>query len=189
MPDVTIRRARPDDATPIARLHVAAWQATYRGIAPASACRILDLPYRHAVWVKMLAAQERTILVAESGGTIVGIGTSGAPTLPEFGSRGEINYLYVDAAYARRGIGRHLVAELAHDLRGRGFAGAALGVVEENRAAIAFYERLGGTCLGRYTDPGPHWRSENLIYVWDDLARLISAQPSSSVVMVREGGP
>jgi ribosomal protein S18 acetylase RimI-like enzyme len=106
---------------------------------------------------------------------IVGIGSSGDASVPAFGARGEINTLYVESALARRSIGRRLMAALAVDLRERGYDGAALGVVAENAAAIAFYERLGGACLGRYTDPGPHWRSENLIYAWDDLGRLIAA--------------
>ncbi|HVZ01955.1 MAG TPA: GNAT family N-acetyltransferase [Dongiaceae bacterium] len=170
--DVAIRRARPEDATPIARLHVKTWRETYRGLAPESAVRILDLPYRHAVWVKMLEQAARTVLVGAARGRIVAIGSSGPATVPALEPHGEISYLYVDAALAGRGVGRRMMAALAADLRERGFASAALGVVAANAAAIAFYERLGGVCAGRYADPGPHWRSENLIYVWPDLGRL-----------------
>src|SRR5262249_30228764 len=133
----------------------------------------LDLPYRHAVWVKMLEAGQRTILVAEHDDAIVAIGSSGPATAPELEPHGEINYLYVDAASAGRGIGRRMMAALAADLRDRGYSSAALGVVAANQAAVAFYERLGGICTGSYTDPGPHWRSANLIYTWQDLAMLI----------------
>jgi ribosomal protein S18 acetylase RimI-like enzyme len=171
--DIVIRRARPEDATPIARLHVKTWHETYRHLAPEAAVRILDLPYRHAVWVKMLDEGRRTILVDEVEGSIVAIGTSGPATSPELEPHGEINYLYVDAAMAGRGIGRRMMAALAADLQARGFTSAALGVVAGNAAAIAFYERLGGECTGRFTDPGPHWRSENLIYVWTDFGRLL----------------
>ena len=47
-------------------------------------------------------------------------------------------------------------------------------VVVGNAPAIAFYEALGGRKAGAYTDPGPMWRSENLFYVWDDLAPLMA---------------
>ncbi len=171
--DFRIRPARPEDATPIARLHVKTWRETYKDLAPEAAQHILDLPYRHAVWVKMLEHGERTVLVGESGGAIVAIGSSGPATAPELEPHGEINYLYVDAALAGRGIGRKMMAALAADLRNRDFPSAALGVVAANKAAVAFYEKLGGTCTGRYTDPGPHWRSENLIYAWRDLGRLL----------------
>jgi len=172
--DITIRRAIPADATPIARLHVKTWRETYAAIAPEAAVRVLDLPYRHAVWVKMLEQGTRTILVAERAGTIAAIGSSGSATTPELEPHGEINYLYVDAAHARHGIGRRMMAALAADLRTRGFTSVALGVVAANKAATAFYERLGGQCIGHYTDPGPHWRSENLVYVWPDLSQLIN---------------
>lgn len=171
--DVLIRAARAEDATPIARLHVKTWRETYAGMAPDAAVRILDLPYRHAVWVKMLEDPARTVLAAEHDGTIVAIGSSGAATSPELEPHGEINYLYVDAAWAGRGIGRRMMAALAADLQARGFSSAALGVVAANAGAIAFYERLGGQCIGRYTDPGPHWRSENLIYVWPHVETLL----------------
>ena len=173
--DLAIRRARPEDATPIARLHVKTWRETYKNLAPESAYQVLDLPYRHAVWVKMLDEGSRTVLVGEQSGTIVAIGSGGSATAPELEPHGEINTLYVDAAMAGRGIGRRMMAALAVDLRARGFNSAALGVVAANAAAIAFYERLSGVRAGRYSDPGPHWRSENLIYVWCDLDLLIAA--------------
>jgi ribosomal protein S18 acetylase RimI-like enzyme len=88
--------------------------------------------------------------------------------------RAEIKFLYVDGACKRQGIGHRLLAALARDLRSFGYASAALGVVVGNGPAIAFYEAVGGRPIGRYTDPGPLWRSENIIYAWDDLERLIA---------------
>ena len=97
----------------------------------------------------------------------------GAPSVPELGPRAEILHLYVDPAFAGRGLGRRLMRDLARHARAEGYPGVALGVVEGNDGAIAFYERLGGRCIGRYTDPGPIWRSQNLAYAWDDLTPLI----------------
>ena len=174
--DIVLRDARAEDAEAIARLHVAVWRATYRGLAPAEAVRILDVPYRLARWREMLSeGSGREVLVAESGNGIVAIGTCGAPSVSALGASGEINYLYVDPSLAGRGIGRRLMRALAMRLQQHGYRSAALGVVESNAAAIAFYERLGGQRVGHYTDPGPHWRSSNVIYAWDDLATLIAA--------------
>src|SRR5882762_3963457 len=75
--DVAIRRARPEDATPIARLHVKTWRETYQHLAPEAAVQTLDLPYRHAVWVKMLEQGTRTVLVGEQDGAVIAIGSSG----------------------------------------------------------------------------------------------------------------
>ncbi len=171
--DLVIRAARPQDALEIARLHVAVWRATYRDLAPPEALRALDVPQRQARWVEMLARGERSVLVAEQDGRIVGIGTAGAATAPELGGHAEILYLYVDPAHARGGIGRRLMQRLAQALQAQGYRSVALGVVEGNLPAIDFYRKLGGRLAGSYMDAGPLWRSRNQIIVWDDLQRLL----------------
>jgi hypothetical protein len=41
-------------------------------------------------------------------------------------------------------------------------------VVDGNEPAIAFYDALGGTRVGEYTDAGPVWRSRNIVMAWAD---------------------
>lgn len=171
--EVTIRAACLDDAPAIARLHVAVWREAYRDLAPPEAIQALDLSTRQARWVEMLATAERSVLVAECSGRIVGIGTAGAATAPELGDHGEILYLYVDPAQARAGIGRSLMRRLAEALQAQGYRSVALGVVEGNQPAIDFYKKLGGRLAGSYIDPGPLWRSRNQIIVWDDVKILL----------------
>jgi ribosomal protein S18 acetylase RimI-like enzyme len=170
-----IRAAVRDDAPAIAALHVAVWRATYRDLAPPEALRVLDLQFRLQRWIETLEKGARTVLVAASGGEIVGIGTAGAATVPELMPHGEILYLYVNPAFGGRGIGRRLMRDLAAALQAQGYRSAALGVVVGNDAAVAFYERLGGRAAGFYTDAGPIWRSRNQIIVWDDLQALLDA--------------
>ena len=74
--DVTIRAACLEDAPAIARLHVAVWREAYRDLAPPGAMQALDLSKRQARWVEMLGTAERSVLVAECHGRIVGIGTA-----------------------------------------------------------------------------------------------------------------
>ena len=173
-PEFEIRAARPADAKAIAELHVAVWRATYRDLAPVEALRKLDVAARLPRWIEMLDKGERTILVAEIDGRIVGIGTAGAATMPELGPRGEILYLYVDRDCSGRGIGAALMRRLASSLKAQGYASVALGVVQGNAAAMAFYRKLGGRAAGSYVDAGPIWRSRNEIVVFDDLDRLIT---------------
>jgi ribosomal protein S18 acetylase RimI-like enzyme len=172
--DVVIRAAVPADAPSIATLHVAVWRSTYRDLAPPEAIRLLDVPKRQAQWEAMLAKSERTMLVAERNGQIVGIGTAGAATAPELHERGEILYLYVDPTHARAGIGRALMRRLALALQAQGYRSVALGVVEGNQPAIDFYRKLGGRLAGYYIDPGPLWRSRNQIIIWDDVEALLT---------------
>ncbi len=176
MSGIAIRSASLDDAQTIADFHVKVWRHTYRDLAPARAHAVLDEHYRGRKWRDKLASNDRDqlVLVAETDGTIVGIGAAGAPSEPIFGGRGEIKFLYVDPGFKRRGIGRALLAQLATHLQKMGYRGAALSVVTGNDAAIAFYTSLDGRLAGEFVDPGPIWRSHNIVMVWDDLASLVT---------------
>ncbi len=59
------------------------------------------------------------------------------------GHRGWINYLAVDPARRRSGLGRRLVDEAVRLLAERGCAKVNLQIREGNDAAVSFYERLG----------------------------------------------
>jgi hypothetical protein len=59
-----------------------------------------------------------------------------------------------------------------------GTRGIGLGVVVGNAPATAFYQALGAQPVGRYRDPGPLWRSDNLLCAWDDLSVLVRCGPS-----------
>lgn len=175
MANIAFRSAEPRDAPAIARLHVAVWRQTYRDLAPAEAFATLDEAYRLERWRKKLAAPsaDQLTLLAESAGRLVGIGAAGAASEPLFGRRGEIKFLYVDHQFQGRGIGRQLLRRLALHLRERHYPGAALSVVDGNLAATGFYQALGAKVIGRHIDPGPIWRSENIIMAWDDLGELL----------------
>jgi ribosomal protein S18 acetylase RimI-like enzyme len=175
-PAPDLRPASLADAEAIAALHAAVWHATYRDLATPAAIVALTEAHRLRQWRAALAADvpQALTLVAETDRRVVGFVRGAPSTEPLFGGRCEIKYLYVDPAWARRGIGRLLLARIAQLLKAGGHQALALGVVDGNGAAIKFYEALGGRMIGRYTDPGPLWRSDNLVYAWDDLAVLTS---------------
>jgi ribosomal protein S18 acetylase RimI-like enzyme len=172
--NVDVRTATPDDAGAIATLHTRVWQATYRSLAPAAAIATLTAEVRLARWQTLLHAPPpgQVTLVAQVGGVLAGFGQLAPASNDVFGGRVEIRYLYVDVAHQARGIGRRLMAALARAAIDQDAGGVALGVVDGNDRAVAFYQHLGGRRIGRYTDAGPVWRSDNLVYAWDDLAAL-----------------
>ena len=55
---MNIRRAKPEDAAALARVHVAAWQAGYAGIVPESQLRQFTVEKREAVLGRTLTADE-----------------------------------------------------------------------------------------------------------------------------------
>ncbi|SIO51485.1 GNAT family N-acetyltransferase [Paraburkholderia phenazinium] len=175
MTGISIRSANIDDAQKIADFHVRVWRHTYQDLAPAEAFAVLNEKYRGEKWKEKLSSNDASqiVLIAEIGRRMVGIGAAGGPSESIFGDRGEIKFLYVDPDFKRRGIGRQLLARLASHLREMNYQGAALSVVKGNDLAIAFYEALNGRQAGEYIDPGPVWRSKNVVFAWDDVASLV----------------
>ena len=82
--------------------------------------------------------QGELFLVGEFDGAIVGSVMGGYE-----GHRGWVNYLAVDEAHRRGGLGRALMAEIETRLRKLGCPKLNLQVRSENGAVLAFYERLG----------------------------------------------
>jgi ribosomal protein S18 acetylase RimI-like enzyme len=179
MAEFTFRWATLADGDKIGQLHSRIWQATMADLAPPEALTRLDEAHRRAQWARILAEPRRDerVLVAEVEGEAVGMGAAGAPLHPAFEGRGELRALYVDIACQRRGIGRRLMGQLTRHLIEQSYGRIALSVVEGNLPAIAFYAALGGQVVGRYTDPGPIWKSQDLVMAWDDpteVAKLAS---------------
>jgi len=172
-----IRPAVTEDVEAIARFHVESWRHAYRDLAPADVFEIMTVDRRHELWSRLLGhdATGSHHIVAELDGTLVGIGGAGGATHPAYGGRGRISLLYIAPDRQRQGIGRRLMHELTVWLQCAGHTSAALSVVDGNASAIAFYDKLGGRRVGTYKDPGPVWKSTNLVYAWDDIAALIQA--------------
>ena len=179
-PSRSLRPATLADAEAIAALHADVWRAIYRALAPVAAIAALNEAHRLQQWQSMLTTKtdEAITLVAIQDDVIVGFARVAPPQEPLFGDRRELKYLYVARSQARRGIGRALLQHLAGLERRAGTRGIGLGVVAGNAPAIAFYQALAARPVGRYQDPGPLWRSDNLLYAWDDLSVLADGSVS-----------
>jgi GNAT superfamily N-acetyltransferase len=171
---ITLRPACLADVPAIAALHVKVWRHAYRDLAPASAHAALDEARRRQQWQAMLSSCPASEygLVALRDGAIAGIGYCGEADKPALAGYGEVRLLYVDQDHAGQGIGRALMKAMADLLAAAGHRRLALGVVDGNLPAIAFYQALGGRIAGRFTNPGPLWPSDDLIMAWDDIAVL-----------------
>ncbi|WP_171015694.1 GNAT family N-acetyltransferase [Devosia sp. FKR38] len=172
---ITLRPGGPADADAVAALHNRVWQVAFAELAPPEALAKLDLNSRQAKWRRVLAepVPDQLVLLAEDKGVLVGMAATGASDDPAFGGRAEIHSVYVDLGQQGRGIGESLLRGLARHLRSVGRDAAALDVVEGNTGAARFYQRLGAREIARTIDPGPIWKSNNVIYAWDGLDGLI----------------
>ena len=132
MAEISIRPARPGDATHLGEIGLASWR---KGIAP-----LVD-PDTHArIDADAFAAFVRNsapeILVAEVAGDIAGFAGS------EYGDH-RITDLWVRPDREGRGVGSALLAAIEARLTRRGVGTAEIEVMTANRRALRLYRCLG----------------------------------------------
>ena len=139
---IGVRPATLADARRFAEIHVAAWNAVYRGVMPDTLIDGRTVETRQAQWTQQLAERPGFGLVAEDHGWVVGWCTLG-PAEHAVG-RGEVYAIYLDPAVRRRGIGRRLWQAAAATLARRGLSPFCVSSLSANVDARRFYEAMGG---------------------------------------------
>lgn len=141
-----IRAAGPDDARPVAEVHVASWRHAYRGLLPDDSLERLSVDDREAMWLGAFADPDPKsgAFIAEVDGRIVGFASFGPSRDEDMPLRtGEVPAIYVEPAALGSGVGRELFEAASLALRDAGFARATLWVLEANTLARRFYEKAG----------------------------------------------
>ena len=176
MSDFRIRAATPVDACAIARVHVQAWQETYRGLVPDAMLDALSVERNTSMWETIIGQDEPTITqVLEAHDGIIGFGSASNARDAKLAASGEVSSIYLLDRVKRRGLGRALFGSLLGALASRGHASAGLWVLVENHGTRRFYEALGGRVGPERVLPHRHGDLDEIAYVWDDLARFAAA--------------
>ena len=180
MTGVAIRRARPDDAEAIARIHVETWRATYAGLLPDRYLVGMSQQGQSFVWQRAIARRGRNeaILVAraDGGGPIVGFGNAGPARSNLAPYKAEVYTLYVALDWQGRGIGRQLLGGLFRSLVEGGLEDAYLWVLSSNPSRF-FYEAMGGERAAERQEPFAGTLLDETAYGWPDLKAWLAATP------------
>lgn len=148
---MAIRVASPSDAEAIASLHLASWQAAYRGIVPDGFLTGITFDNRVTRWQRALSPAEspptETILAVDLE-KVQGVCSFGPRRRPESTGIGEVYALHVEPTSRRRGIGKLLLDDTLRRLAIRGFSAAVLWVLRDNVDARHFYEAQGWWITG-----------------------------------------
>ena len=142
-----IREGTKKDALGVARVHVDAWRAAYRGQMPDEVLDGLDVKERADRWKRILDVTDATLLVLDVAGEIVGFVVVGpsrdgdAVNTPV----AEISAIYVHPQHWRSGYGRQLLDRARAHAVDEAFEALTLWVLVGNERAIAFYEAEGFT--------------------------------------------
>ena len=166
--EVTIRAGVPSDAERLAVLAAQVWLHTYAtaGISAVIAHYVLS-ELSVSKFLACLSRENLTVLVAEVDENIVGYALVNVGVLCPAGSPTvEMVSLYVQAHFARKGIGSLLLQESkALALRQAGSSAIWLTVNAKNWPAIAFYQKHGMFKTGTaYFELGGE-KHENLVLV------------------------
>lgn len=175
-----IRPARQEDVPAIARVHIEAWRATYKGMLPEAYLANLSYEAHTAMWQNAFTETSPTFLyVAECDGKIVAFAAAGPvhddakAALPRGAvPDAELYAIYTLELYQRQGLGRRLVTAIAEGLIERNYRGMLTWVLEDN-ASCRFYEAIGGQRVGHKTVKIAGLSLPALAYAWDDLGQII----------------
>jgi ribosomal protein S18 acetylase RimI-like enzyme len=151
---LTVRAARPGDAPGIARVHVASWNAAYRGViadAALDALRDDRLAQEWRAEIEQPEAPGAAVAVVEDRRRVIGYSRYGPARDEDLDPRatGEVYGFYLHPDAWGRGAGRALMEHVQADLCAGGFTDAVLWVVQVNERAQAFYRALGFAPDGR----------------------------------------
>jgi GNAT superfamily N-acetyltransferase len=139
-----VRPATGRDAKAIAEIHVASWQAAYKGIMPDADLAALSVAKREAMWKDAIQYAEPQLLVATLDGTLVGfIGFDRSRDKRTPATTGEIWALYVAPIHWEKGAGLALWDAALEACADEGFTTLTLWVLLRNERALRFYEAAG----------------------------------------------
>jgi len=174
---VTIRRAASIDARAIAQVRVEAWRTTYAGMVPAAYLADMSVEANAAQWQRILTAGPSTtsVFVVDDSGGVAGFACGNMLPEPKHGFDAELTAIYLRRDRQRAGWGRRLVGAVTAAQREHGASGLLTWVIAANRAARAFYERLGAELV---IEQPFQWDGLDLVeagYGWRDLDALLAA--------------
>jgi ribosomal protein S18 acetylase RimI-like enzyme len=171
---VRFREASKSDYKNIAALHTISWQQNYRGTFTDYYLDATVIPERLAVWKGRLShpSENQCVVLAEEDGVLLGFGCAYVDKDDLYGSY--LDNLHVSNKANAKGLGTLLMQWLVKEIRARkGVDSMYLWVLENNKVAIDFYEKLKGRSEKpiQSDDIGDRtfWQ---IRYVWDSLERL-----------------
>lgn len=178
-----IRPAVLDDALEIAEIHYLGWKSAYAGVVDDTQIEAKQPEKRLDYWKHKMADGENLVLVGqdEPDGPILGFiyggpvlehaitrEIAGQPKLKDFDC--EINIVHIRHAVQGKGLGRALIAAIAHHWQVGGKRAPMLWAFRDNDYR-KLYDKLGGTVFAEGVDEG----APDVAYGWHDLDKLISA--------------
>jgi ribosomal protein S18 acetylase RimI-like enzyme len=172
--NLTIRKAKIEDAGAIAHVQVESWKTTYAGIVSNVFLTSLNKEERMQSWQEQILADNVSIFVAEDETGIFGFAAGGEVREKLDDYDAELYAIYLLHERQRQGAGRTLCVTLASALQTAGFTSILVWVLEQN-PSVSFYERLGAVQVARKVIDIGGADLQELAFGWPSLDPLIAA--------------
>jgi GNAT superfamily N-acetyltransferase len=188
MSSIVLRHAGEADAETLGRLHALSWRSAYRGILADAFLAGPVLADRLSVWQRRLAVAapaSQLVVLACEGEVALGfvcVLLDAEPPGPL------LDNLHVLPQARGSGLGRRLFLRAARWVaERRPGAPMHLWVYSRNRAARAFYDKLGGVLDGRWRKTAPDGRRLLILrYSWIEPGALAdrAASPQAATLLL-----
>ncbi|ROT43681.1 acyl-CoA N-acyltransferase [Sodiomyces alkalinus F11] len=153
---ISLRKATPEDAEAVAKLGAAVFATTYgHAVPPRHIQSYIEETYSVRAVTKDISNPQKDVFLATlDNGAVVGFSvlTRGSsslePCVSHLPDTAELQRLYIDTAFHRKGVGRRLASWVESEARAQGFRHLWLSVWEGNTTARKIYERFGYRKVG-----------------------------------------
>ncbi len=149
-----VRPMQTQDIPAVAEAHLAAWQAAFRGILPDPVLDSLTEQEFVRTWQEIIKRPNRTNLVVEVHGQVVGFVAFGPVAVSEPGEPAdtatrEIYGIYTHPRFWRTGTGGRLLEEALERMKREGGRTVTLWTMSDNTVSRGFYEKHGFGLSGK----------------------------------------
>jgi len=176
----TIKTATESDIPDIAKIHVAGWQGAYSGIIDQTYIESQNIEKRTPDWQEWMKEEGVVRLIAYQDSQPVGFAAYGALRTPPAGMSkirplysSEIYGLYLVPEVFRQGIGTALMKQAVENLKTQKHQSMCLWVLDKNKRACAFYEKMGGQRVGKkMVEFGPT-KAKEVCYAWRNIQEIL----------------
>ncbi|MEZ0224654.1 MAG: N-acetyltransferase family protein [Alphaproteobacteria bacterium] len=174
MESFKIRRAEAKDADDIAYVRITGWRQSYKGMMPDELLGKLDIAADAQRLRAAFTDKENQALrfVVEQDGKITGMGACGKARNTADDKCGEVYAIYLLNEAKGQGIGKNFMREMVEVLQANGFESLQVRVLESNRPARSFYEKLGGRVADHGFFEYDGFKMADVTYVWPDIKAL-----------------
>lgn len=178
-----LRLASFSDAKPIAALHAASWQITYKNALGAEYLESTVLTDRETVWTERLTSPQpnQCVLLAENESGVIAFACAYVAAHDEWGSY--LDNLHVRPSSQGQSIGKALLVNIARwcDVYAPK-RGLFLSVNQDNRRAQQFYFSLGARNAGSWLWNAPDGSAVPAYwFLWESVETLVTRQVNNSL--------